>query len=104
MTPTRLGDVLRAALARLPNAQEVADHALWAKWEAVVGPTLAAHVRPRRLRRGILLVTVDSPAWMLEVQFLKQDLRQRLNAALGRPVVRDVFVVLGGDQRGDEPG
>ena len=99
MTPSRLGDVLRAALARLPNAQQIADHALWAKWDAVVGTTLAAHARPRRLQRGILLVAVDSPEWMVEVQFLKQDLRQRLNAALGRSVVRDIFLVLGGDRR-----
>ncbi len=103
MTPTRLGDVLRVALARLPHAQQLADYALWAKWDAVVGPTLAAHAQPRRLRRGILLVAVDSSAWMLELQFLKQDLTQRLNAALGRRVVRDLFVVLGGDQREDEP-
>ena len=94
MTPSRLGDVLRAALARLPIAQQLADHAVWAKWEAVVGPTIAAHAAPRRLQRGILLVTVDSPMWMVELQFLKHDLRQRLNAAVGRNVVRDVFLVL----------
>ena len=94
MTPSRLGDVLRAALARLPIAQQLADHAVWAKWEAVVGPTIAAHAAPRRLQRGILLVTVDSPMWMVELQFLKHDLRQRLNAAVGRNVIRDVFLVL----------
>jgi len=103
MTPVRLGDVLRAALARLPIAQQLADHALWAKWDAVVGPTLAAHARPRRLQRGILLIAVDSSEWMLELQFLKQDLRQRLNAALGRSAVRDVFLVLGGDRHDDGP-
>ena len=95
VTPSRLGDVLRAALARLPIAQQLADHAVWAKWEAVVGPTIAAHAEPRRLQRGILIVAVDSPMWMVELQFLKHDLRQRLNAAVGRNAVRDVFLVLG---------
>lgn len=104
MRPTRLGDVLRSALARLPHGQQLADYALWAKWESVVGPTIAAHAQPRRLRRGILLVAVDSPEWMLELQFLKHDLKERLNAAIGRAAVRDVFVVLGGDQRDDAKG
>jgi predicted nucleic acid-binding Zn ribbon protein len=92
--PSRLGDVLRAALGRLPDAQRLADHALWTHWDAVVGPTLALHARPERLRRGVLIVAVDSPEWMQELQFLKHELRERLNARLGRSAVRDVFLVL----------
>ena len=92
--PSRVGDVLRAVLARLPEAQRLADHALWAHWDTVVGPTLARHARPARLRRGVLVVAVDSPEWMQELQFLKHELRERLNARLGRQVVRDVFLTL----------
>ena len=92
--PTRVGDVLRAVLQRLPEAQRLADHALWAHWESVVGPTLARHARPTRLRRGVLVVAVDSAQWLQELQFLKHELRERLNARLGRPVVRDVFLAL----------
>ena len=92
--PSRLGDVLRAALGRLPDAQRLADHQLWTHWDAVVGPTLALHARPERLRRGLLVVAVDSPEWMQELQFLKHELRERLNARLGRAAVRDVFLVL----------
>ena len=86
--------MLRSALERLPEARRLADHALWAHWDDVVGPTLARHARPERLRRGVLVVAVDSPEWMQELQFLKRDLRDRLNARLGRTVVRDLFLVL----------
>jgi predicted nucleic acid-binding Zn ribbon protein len=92
--PARLGEVLRAAIARLPVARQLADHALWVHWDDVVGQTLAAHARPLRLRRGVLFVAVDSPEWMQELQFLKHELRERLNARLERTVVREVFVVL----------
>jgi predicted nucleic acid-binding Zn ribbon protein len=92
--PSRLGDVLRAALGRLPEAQRLADHAVWTHWDAVVGATLARHARPERLQRGLLIVAVDSPEWMQELQFLKHELRERLNARLGRRAVRDVFLVL----------
>jgi predicted nucleic acid-binding Zn ribbon protein len=91
---TRLGDVLRDALARLPVARELADHALWMHWDVVVGPTVARHARPQRLRHGVLFVAVDSPEWMQELQFLKHELRDRLNARLGRDAIRDVFVGL----------
>jgi len=89
-----LGQVLRAALDRLPAGAEIADHGVWMHWEAVAGPTLARHARPRRLQRGVLLVAVDSAVWMQELQFLKHDLRERLNTRLGRPAVREIFVVV----------
>ena len=92
--PERLADVLRHALERLPVARRIADHAVWTHWNAVVGATLALHARPHRLRNGILFVAVDSPEWMQELQFLKYELRDRLNARLGRDAIRDVFVGL----------
>ena len=94
--PSRLADVLRATLERLPDAQRLADHAVWMHWEAVAGATLARHARPERLRNGVLVVAVDSAEWMQELQFLKHELRERLNARLGRPAVRALFVVLAG--------
>lgn len=92
--PTPIADVLRAVLERLPDAARLADHELWAHWDAVVGPTIAAHARPHRLQRGILTVSVDAPEWMQELQFQKQDLRDRLNARIGRPAVRDLYLLL----------
>ena len=92
--PVRLGDVLRAALARLPAAAELADYAVWTHWNTVAGPTLARHAQPRRMRRGVLLVEVDSAEWMQELQFLKHDLRERLNERLGRRALRDIYLVL----------
>ena len=90
----RLGAVLDAALARLPGA-ELADYAIWSHWERVVGPLLARHARPRRMRRGVLVVAVDDSVWMHELQFMKEELRGRLNARLGRNAVRQIFLSLG---------
>ena len=95
--PVRLGDALRAVLARLPVAAELADYAVWQHWDAVVGPAIAKHARPRRVRRGVLVVEVDSAEWMHELHYLKQDLRERLNTRLGRPALRELFLVLAGD-------
>ena len=93
-SPSRLGDVLRAALARLPAGAELANYPIWAEWEAVVGPAIARHAKPRRLRRGVLVVDVDGPEWMHELHFMKRELCTRLNARLERAVVRDLYFVL----------
>lgn len=94
-TPVRLGEVLKAALARLPAGADLVDWALWKDWEQVVGAPLARHARPLRLRRGVLVVAVDDSLWMHELQYMKQDLVDRLNARLGRTVVRQIFLALG---------
>jgi len=93
---TKLGEALRAAFARFPAGSELASFPIWTEWSEVVGPTIARHARPRRLRRGVLLVEVDGTEWMHELQYLKGDLRTRLNTRLGRAAVRDLFLVLAG--------
>ncbi len=93
--PTRLGDALRAALARLPETPELASFRLWADWPEVVGPLIAEHAQPRRLRRGVLVVEVDGPEWLHELRYLERELRTALNARLPRPVVRELLLVLG---------
>lgn len=95
--PSRLGDVLRGVLARLPTGTELADYDVWTHWEEALGTALARHARPHRMRRGVLVIAVDSPEWMQELQFLKHELRARLNARLGREAVRSIFVVLAVD-------
>jgi hypothetical protein len=43
--------------------------------------------------------------WMQELQFLKEMIKEKINARLGEPVVKDIFFVLGGGRRGhrEEP-
>jgi len=94
--PLRLGDVLRAALDRLPIAGRLADGAVFLHWDVVVGETIARHAQPRRMRGRTLVVAVDGAEWMQELQFLKHQLREKLNARLGREAVRDIFLVLDG--------
>jgi predicted nucleic acid-binding Zn ribbon protein len=92
--PRLLADALKAALARLPASTGLAHYPIWAEWSAVVGATIAAHARPERLRRGVLVVTVDGADWMQELQYAKRELCDRLNARLGSPVVREIYLVL----------
>ena len=92
--PERLGEVLAAALKRLSIGDELDNYSLWAHWDAAVGPAIARHARPLRIRRGTLVIGVDGAGWMQELQFLKHDLRARLNARAGKSVVREIFLVL----------
>jgi predicted nucleic acid-binding Zn ribbon protein len=91
---SRLAEALRTALARLPTSTGLVHYPIWAEWSAVVGPTIAAHAKPAQLRRGVLVVMVDGPEWMHELQYVKRDVCERLNARLGSRPVRDIYLVL----------
>jgi predicted nucleic acid-binding Zn ribbon protein len=56
---------------------------VFGRWDDAVGPGIAAHVRPVRLERGVLLVEVDEPAWATQVRFLESDIRRRLADVTG---------------------
>jgi len=56
---------------------------LFAHWEEVVGPAMAEHVRPTRLDREALVVSVDHPAWATQVRLLGEDLLDRVTERTG---------------------
>ncbi len=90
-----LGDLLQ----RLPVRDRLREYAVWNVWAEVVGDLIASKADPIRIEDGKLFVRVSSSTWMQEVQFLKDEIRGRLNQRLGAPVVRDLFLVLGGKRR-----
>ncbi len=51
---------------------------LFAHWPEIVGPGMADHVRPIRLDRDSLVVTVDHPAWATQVRQMSDLLLDRV--------------------------
>lgn len=67
----------------------------WLFWDEVVGPQIASHARPLRLRDSVLEVRVDQAAWMQQLQLLKPMIVQKLNARLGASNIRDLYLKRG---------
>ena len=69
--------------------------AVFARWEEMVGPQVAAHATPRSLRGGVLVIAVDESAWATQLRLLSADLLSRLAAAAPDPsAVRELRVVV----------
>ena len=56
---------------------------LFAHWSEIVGPGMADHVRPVRLDRDSLVVTVDHPAWATQVRRMSDLLLDRVAEETG---------------------
>lgn len=89
--PQRLTTALDEVLASLqppgprssPSPSATTVGGVFARWNDVVGPAIAAHAQPVRLADGLLIVEVDDPGWVTQLRFLEADLLERLAAAAG---------------------
>ena len=79
-----LDEVVRSL--RGPGSLEVKG--VFGRWEEAVGAQLAAHARPVRLDRGVLVVEVDEPAWATQIALLANTIRERLDSVTGVQVDR----------------
>jgi predicted nucleic acid-binding Zn ribbon protein len=92
--PRRLVEALSevAADLNLDDPDDVA--AVMAAWTEAVGPAVAAHVRPRRLQDGVLLVEVDAPVWATQLRYLEEDVLRRLGRKVRPGVVKSIRPVV----------
>jgi hypothetical protein len=95
----RAGAVLGDLLERLPFRDRLREYAVWKVWAEVVGDLIASKAEPVRIEDGKLFIQVSNSTWMQEIQFLKDEIRAKLNARLGAPLVRDLFLILGRKKR-----
>jgi predicted nucleic acid-binding Zn ribbon protein len=86
---------LQRVLQRIDPDQRMKAYRIWTFWRDEVGAAIAARAEPAGFRAGVLSVRVSSAAWMQELQFMKENIRERLNARLGENLVRDIYLVSG---------
>jgi predicted nucleic acid-binding Zn ribbon protein len=67
---------------------------LWAKWEEVVGPTIAKNAEPVGFQRGVLYVWVRNSSWMQQMIFLKDQIRGTINEKFENNFVRHIKFTL----------
>lgn len=72
--------------------REAADEeaVVTALWPLVVGGKVAARTRPVRLFKTTLIVETVSPDWRRQLARMSGDIVKQLNAAAGKPVVKDL--------------
>lgn len=62
-----------------PLSEQFMRWKLWAKWEEVVGPTIAKNAEPVGFQRGTLYVWVRNSTWMQQMIFMKDPMRETIN-------------------------
>ena len=90
-----LGTTLKAWLDKNRLSGELDRRGIELRWAELVGARTAGHTAPRGVYEGVLHVVVSSSAWLHELTFLKDELLTRINAQLGRRVIKDIRLFAG---------
>jgi predicted nucleic acid-binding Zn ribbon protein len=65
---TSVGTVLTSLAPKLGLGERLLEEEIIAAWAETVGPFFAAHSRPTRLQKGILIVQVVQPTVLFELE------------------------------------
>ncbi len=90
MEPHLLRRVLKKFIASNSLGESISQIELLTRWEEILSPILSKHAKPSGIREGELLIEVSSSAWMNELLFLKDELKNRLNEAVGRELIKGI--------------
>ena len=83
-----------AQLARdFPGQPLVVEMVLKGQWRTLMGERISGHCVPLSFQDGTLKVAASDEHWLAELSGLSEDIRKRLNRALGREIVRSVHFV-----------
>ncbi len=67
--------------------------ALFARWEDLAGPELAAHVRPRRVDGAVLVLAADHPAWATRARLGSGRILELVRSSGGSGITRIEVVI-----------
>jgi predicted nucleic acid-binding Zn ribbon protein len=90
--PQGVAGVIARMVAERGWSEPVAVGGVLGRWDAVVGPDIAAHCRPLSFEDGVLTVAADSSAWATQVRLLASSLLRRLAEEVGEGTVKKVVV------------
>ncbi len=77
-----------------PLSEQFLRWKLWAKWEEVVGPTIAKNAEPVGFQRGVLYVWVRNSSWMQQMIFMKDHIQNSINTKFDNNFVKYIRFTL----------
>jgi len=90
-----IGNILQAALGNQFRESDLKLTKLWDIWEETVGQTIAQNARVSAFKEKLLIVEVSDSTWLYQLQFLKEEMKQKINQALGKDAIEEIKFKVG---------
>lgn len=91
----RVSGILDRVLKKYGLEGKIMEYTVADKWEDIVGKTIASHSYPAGIHYRRLYIIVDSPVWLQEMSFYKEDLVDKVNRYFGKKIIKEVYLKSG---------
>ena len=88
--PIHIGDIIHTVLGSCRKDGDGELTGVWELWGGAVGKVIADNTRPDAFKDGVLLVNVSNSPWVHQLQFMKQEIIEKLNQAFEKELVHEV--------------
>lgn len=93
---TPIDKVLKSIMQQTDFTDDLDAYRVFAKWNDIVGPKLAAHTKPSRVSGHVLYVEVDDHLWLAQLKYMKTDMLGRIERVLKAGIFEDLKFFLKG--------
>ena len=90
-----IGSILPDVIRNCRRENDTGMTVVWDVWDHAVGSAVAENTRPAAFKGRLLLVHVASSVWLHQLQFMKQALVTKINAACQKQLVEDITFKIG---------
>lgn len=90
-----IGEIIDKAIKnyRIESDEELSH--VWSLWNGLVGEAIAKNAQPAAFKGKLLLVHVTSSTWMHQLQFMKEEIKAKVNNALGKNLIEEIKFKIG---------
>lgn len=88
----KLSDVIKHVLKNYRLEDKLDELQLSEAWEQVLGKTISGCTDSISLKNGVLRVKLNSASLRNELNLARQKLIAKLNEAVGREIIRDIYL------------
>ncbi len=92
---TRLSEFLPKVLKKENLSISTLDPTIAAAWKTAVGPLISNQTAPVRFTDGTLHVKVATSAWMQQLQFMKNEIIEKVNERLAQKKISSLYFSIG---------
>jgi predicted nucleic acid-binding Zn ribbon protein len=90
-----LEGVLKKIIGSVSEKGAPTEEDVRAAWDAAVGEKAAAHSRPRTLKAGRLVVSVDGSSWLYELTVQKRGILKKLEESFKGKKIKEITLRIG---------
>lgn len=92
---TPIGEIVKEVFSRIEKEKDLSQESIEGMWKTAVGDAGSRHSKPATLKKNVLTVRVDSPAWMQELTLQKRKILKGLKRSLGKDRISEIHFKIG---------